>query len=580
MKISHGAMTVKEALSEVAGKRILVPEFVGNVFDWYDSKKIESIFESILKGYPIGGFTFWNLEEPVPNIMFYEMTEHYTDSSSERQKRFEMGFRPFRAVLDGKNRLNSLYIGLSGTYTGYTEFEDEVDKENPPQTLYLNLWRPETSESEPEQCGHFRFLTEEDYEKETQNGAVWVKAGRILDEDVPSIPGSVPIPPEAAKEAEEVLVRLADGICSRKIVSGYSVEDGPLEDVIDLFMQRTSFWEPCYPCPDQKLFYLLAADWDEARAEFERLEDLPKNDWHWHDKSDFLNICLALVGDERCPSAGQFTALIPKIKKEWRRIRTCIHRLSSLFRNIYGECSCRLDTDQALVIMYWLYKKGGYGRPKDSEDLNAEFESAVKKWMAFCDYINSNFTWEENWLPVFKKIIDETENKVFPFAALRESIIDDYIRERIDVDDFEKILASSWDGLGLSGPIEPKILLPLLSPERATGELKKVKAVHLHPRSFFEDPEKLVEVFKENPRDLLFAADPKNWNSVLNLCLMPVEKADMKEQMSLKEWVKITGMTKKELCVDDEVSLDIKDFRAFIENRRKRIKAILGDLLS
>ena len=38
-------------------------------------------------------------------------------------------------------------------------------------------------------------------------------------------------------------------------------------------------------------------------------------------------------------------------------------------------------------------------------------------------------------------------------------------------------------------------------------------------------------------------------------------------------------MTKKELCVDDDVSLDVKDFRALIENRRKNISAILRDLL-
>ena len=39
------------------------------------------------------------------------------------------------------------------------------------------------------------------------------------------------------------------------------------------------------------------------------------------------------------------------------------------------------------------------------------------------------------------------------------------------------------------------------------------------------------------------------------------------------------NITSRELFLDDDVSLDIKDFRAFIENRRKRIKAILRDLL-
>ena len=60
---------------------------------------------------------------------------------------------------------------------------------------------------------------------------------------------------------------------------------------------------------------------------------------------------------------------------------------------------------------------------------------------------------------------------------------------------------------------------------------------------------------------------------------MPLEKADMKERMSLEEWAEKTGTSNGELCVDDGVSLDIKDFRAFIENRRKKITAILRDVL-
>ena len=526
MNTSYNAMTVKEVLSEVAGKRILVPEFIDPPFVWYNLKEIERIFESILNGYPIGGFTFWNLEEPVPNIMFYEMTEHFTDSSRDRLKRFEMGFRPFRAVLDGRKRLNYLYIGLMGTYTRYTKPENEGEDEYPPRTLYLNLWRPEPSESEPEQHGRISFLTEKDYEKETQNGAVWVKAGRVLDEDVPGILGSVSVPPEGAKEAEEILVRLADGICSRKIVCGCSVEGGPLDSVIGLLTQGDSYWH-YNSATTTKFFYLLAANWDEARAEFEQLKDFVKEynpRFRFFDEGDILKICLALIGDEAELSAERFSELIPKIRKEWRQIKSAIRRTSSLFRNIWGKKFPNLDSNQALVIVYWFYKKRGYGRTKDSEDLIAKSESAVKKWMAFCDGLG--FDWEKH-SPVFKKIIDETENEVFPFAALRESIIDDHIRERIAEDDFEKILTSSWDRwdlFGSRGAIDPKFLLPLLGSERAADELKEVKAVHLHPRSFFEDREKLKDVFRENPDDLLFAADPKNWDSVLNLCLMPVER--------------------------------------------------------
>ena len=570
MNTSYSAMTVKEVIGEIADKRILVPEFL-DLDSNVEQEKVETLFEDILNGYPIGGFTFWNLEEPAPNIMFYELNRDYDSRpGTDSQKRFEMGFRPFRAVLDGQNRLNYLLIGLTGTYTDYTEPENKGDDKYPPRTLYLNLRRPETPD--PARAGKFKFLTEKEYGKETQNGAVWVKAGRILDEDVPSLLASLSLPPEAVKEAEEILSRLADGICSRKIVGCTFIEGGPLSGVLDLLDRERTLWEP--DC-SKYLFYLLASEWDEAKPKFERLEkDLPECKQNY-----IMRFCVSLIGNDYYPSVEQFAALVPKIKKEWGSINFSIRRVHQLFEKIRGKKNTGYfytHSTAANILRYWFYKKGVSTWPNNSKYLTDEFETAAKRWMLL-----SRKTMIRRDISELKKIIDETDNEVFPFAALKESIITDHFRKRVAEDGFEEMLTSPYEERFVSSPIseEAEYLLALLGSGATTDELGMAKVVHLHPRSFFEDREKLAEVFKDSPDDLLFAADPKNWNSVLNLCLMPLEKADMKERMSLEEWAEKTGTSNGELCVDDGVSLDIKDFRAFIENRRKKITAILRDVL-
>ena len=96
--------------------------------------------------------------------------------------------------------------------------------------------------------------------------------------------------------------------------------------------------------------------------------------------------------------------------------------------------------------------------------------------------------------------------------------------------------------------------------------------------SFFEDREAFREVFW-GTEDYIVATDWKIWNSVLNLCAVSHEKAYMKERMTLSEWAEKNHMAENGLCVDDGVSLDVRDFRAFVENRKKNITAILRDLL-
>ncbi|BAW37532.1 DUF262 domain-containing protein [Helicobacter pylori] len=90
-----------------------------------DEKKIEQLFDSILRGYPIGSFLFWKLQkediaksdeqdEKKLNFQLYQFITNYDERKSHNEKIYiEQIMRDdLSIVLDGQQRLTSLYMGL------------------------------------------------------------------------------------------------------------------------------------------------------------------------------------------------------------------------------------------------------------------------------------------------------------------------------------------------------------------------------------------------------------------------------------------------------------------------------------
>ncbi|GAA7147835.1 hypothetical protein ID0397_09750 [Helicobacter pylori] len=92
-----------------------------------DEKKIEQLFDSILRGYPIGSFLFWKLQkediaksdeqdEKKLNFQLYQFITNYDERKPHNEKIYieQITHDDLSIVLDGQQRLTSLYIGLKG----------------------------------------------------------------------------------------------------------------------------------------------------------------------------------------------------------------------------------------------------------------------------------------------------------------------------------------------------------------------------------------------------------------------------------------------------------------------------------
>ncbi len=135
-----------------------------------DEKKIEQLFDSILRGYPIGSFLFWKLQkeniaksdeqdENKLNFQLYQFITNYDERKPHNEKIYieQISRDDLSIVLDGQQRLTSLYIGLKGTRTlkkkGARNDNPNAYEE---KRLYLNL-KHQPNMDNPEDNYQFEF---------------------------------------------------------------------------------------------------------------------------------------------------------------------------------------------------------------------------------------------------------------------------------------------------------------------------------------------------------------------------------------------------------------------------------------
>ncbi len=112
------ATTINDALTNIASSKYLLPA-IQRKFVW-KSEQIEKLFDSIMQGYPINTFMFWKITDSniKNNHKFYDFLLHYKEHFHENNEHHVTHARSkdFYAVIDGQQRLTSLYVGLQGTY--------------------------------------------------------------------------------------------------------------------------------------------------------------------------------------------------------------------------------------------------------------------------------------------------------------------------------------------------------------------------------------------------------------------------------------------------------------------------------
>ncbi len=212
-----------------------------------DEKKIEQLFDSILRGYPIGSFLFWKLpKEDIAksdeqdsdklNFQLYKFIENYDERKPHNEKiRIEQIKRDdLCIVLDGQQRLTSLYIGLKGTRT-LKKNRARYDNPNAyeEKRLYLNL-KHQPNMDNPEDNYEFEFHAKVPTNDENH---FWFKVGNILE-----LKSVINYTREHELDGEEsaLLENLKNAFCTEKLISFFEETEKDLDKVLNIFIRVNS----------------------------------------------------------------------------------------------------------------------------------------------------------------------------------------------------------------------------------------------------------------------------------------------------------------------------------------------------
>jgi len=587
------AISIKDAIDGINNRDYLLPA-IQRKFVW-SSQQICVLFDSIMRGYPINTFMMWEIKsDQIKNeYKFYEFLKFYCQRFNEDNSyiKTNASFKDFKAIIDGQQRLTSLYIGLCSTYAykqprvWWPSTRDDTIL--PPRKLYLDLIQPVNPEDDESLMYHnFRFLTEQQYQDSMLDPKKhhWFCLHQIL--EFPQFEGGNHVWNKVVRPyleavgldkneyAQDTLAQLYDVIRCQKIIHYFNETSQEIDHVLDVFI-RTNSGGTKLDFSDL-LMSIAVANWDgDFRKE---LEDLItqihqsvemgfylERDW-------ILKTCLMLTDADVRFKVKNFKAEeVARVQKEWEEIKTCIKATFLLIRR-FGINPQSLTSKNAVIpICYFLYRKHVGDAPLYQQINNLakchDYRSTISQWF-YMVLLKGVFGGQADAiLTSMRDVIDENPAAdAFPLPQ----IIDRYKATNKDLrfdEDYVDSLLEIQHGEG-----KCRALLHLLFPEMNPTEVFHID--HLHPKSMFDKTSLKKHGFLQVDSDLFaFYSDTRHWNAIPNLHLLNHSQNISKNDRHLKDWVtdKDVNLTGKDFLVD-EVSLEFSDFNEFYEKRRLALK--------
>ncbi|MDD8802161.1 DUF262 domain-containing protein [Escherichia coli] len=585
------AITIKQAIDSINLRHYLLPA-IQRKFVW-SSSQICLLFDSIMRDYPINSFMMWDIRSAsIKNdYKFYEFLKEYCQRFNEENPcvATNAGFHDFKAVIDGQQRLTSLYIGLCGTYAykkprmWWPSAQD--DRILPPRKLYVDLTAPLNSDDELMMKYNFRFLTDKQYtDSLTDNKHHWFCLHEIFKYEQYDSPDDIlfnVVVPELEKRglissefSRKTLLKLYTKIRTENLIHYFNESSQDIDHVLDVFI-RTNSGGTKLEFSDL-LMSIAVAHWQgDFRKE---LDELTKNIYQnnemgfYIERDWFLKTSLMLIDSDVRFKVKNFTSEeVGKIQQQWSEIKSCIKETFILIRRFGINPQSLISKNAVIPVVYWLYKKQTSGHPLYTTinllNKNHNERSVISQWF-YMVLLKGIFGSQADAL--LTSIRDVMKNSLSDIHFPLEKIIDRYKGSNKDLrfdDEYIESLLNIRYGEGRC-----RALLHLLFPEMNPTEVFHID--HLHPRNHFSKKylEKLDYV-ANTPENLSFYENPEHWDTIPNLHLLNHSQNISKQDTSLKQWLSqpSNNYSPSMLLVSDE-NIEFSRFPEFYNERRNALK--------
>ena len=561
VKSEYQMKTIKDiVIGEITENKMFLPA-IQRKYVW-EEEDILKLFDSIMLGYPIGTFLFWERPKITLNSKvesYYSFIKDYDVRTGDNTSAVSH-IQPavFKAVLDGQQRLTTLNIALQGSITLKVKGKKKNDDGSYlKKELYFNLASGEKNKDDEEALTYnFIFLSNEELGENKSFYKVKDIFGikneemlkKYLDKNYPK-----------DKKAQVNLKKLYDKMCQETIINYFMIaKDKKIDEVLDIFVRINSGGVNL--SKTDLLFSTIVSKWDEARMEIDTLiKRINRIGERFQFDSDFIiRTCLCLLDLPISLKVENLTTEnIMLLKAEWTKIKAAIETTVNVLANI-GFNSQNITSYGAIIpIVYHIYKIKDKKKP-DNEIIKKYLVAASLKKI-FGASTNSVITSLRTALQT-KNDLSLSNLRSLDFRGKSLSFSDK------DIEDLFNYQYGDYTFMILS-------ILPEYSYIKLSQNYHQD---HIHPKSSFTTT--TIKVFDKDKRENWYA----DKNKLANLNLLEGPENLSKSKGSLIKWFENSDnkVKTKYLPSNKDVSYEFKYFYDFIEKRKEKMKKDLKNILS
>jgi hypothetical protein len=376
---------VTEVLDRIHDRSYVLPA-IQREFEW-SSDQVRRLFDSLIRGYPIGSFLFWQVSADVASrFRFYDFLTDYHERNHPYAPQVTIpAGQGVTAILDGQQRLTALNIGLYGSHAERQARKWASNPDAyPTKRLYLDITRQDSGDEDLGMEYGFRFLTDAEAQPPAGEIDCWFKVADILHlaDSGPSMNREVQRRGLADHpDAFQTLYELFKAVRETPSINFYLEKNEDPDKVLDIFVRVNSAGTPL--SYSDLLMSMATNQWTDldARQEVRSLVSDLNGEQFTFTKDLVLKAGLVLidvsdVGFKVSNFTQQNTALM---EKRWPELRSALLSAGSLLRG-FGFTAQTLSANSVLIpIAYYMHSRG-IGNSYLTASAYASDRDVVRSW--------------------------------------------------------------------------------------------------------------------------------------------------------------------------------------------------------
>lgn len=546
-------MKISDTVSELNVKCFL--PYIQRELVWNENQ-IYKLFDSLMRGYPIGTFLFWNITEKKEEIAKLEFIRDYKKKISKNNPNTEISKDSYWLVLDGQQRLQSFYIALKGSYDGKELYlnalsekrQGEDDEDDGNDIVYETKFFKDKEDS---------FIIEDKDGKNNSEKKLWVKiksfglldSSKIFDycENLKLEYGKI-LTYDQSKITEKNVKELNRLVSSIESIYYYLEKDEDYDKVLDIFIRTNSGGTKL--TKSDLLFSVIKQKWKkiDAYTEFnELIKIINKNDSFEFNTDFILKTSLVLIDKEIRYQVNNFTDKNVKLIEDiWPQMKDSIKIVIDLITEFGITSKKQLRANNSLIpLIYYTFFNKIKTYQSDKPDI-VESKKVMKLWL-YKVLLTSLFSSQTD--EILRKSRDLIKNNkgVFPYEKLLESLPSGRTLD-IKKDSFDNILYGHGNDFLVLSLLYPNFIMNPTSPQN------KPTIDHIFPQ------DKLRDIYSQ---DLI--------HNIGNLQFLTSIENESKNNIQFDKWINTLDeqFIEKSFIPKERELWKIENYRNFIEARRK-----------